>query len=173
MVQEVERKGVSVLGLIGAGFFRPTDIAYLQGIGLDISPKNTDKIARAVRERLPISSEDSRNARYSLRKRIGQLGVTDDYSTLMLAYNRACDLGLIKPKPVSEPIVPLDKDEVKVLAFSAMAFVRGVIAQKLGISSGEVDTYKTSITGKFGVKTLFPVVAKVRKDMELQLQRAG
>lgn len=172
MVKESENNDALFSEPIRAGLFRESDVAYLQGVGLDISPRNTAKIAQAVRGKFSISREESRNARHSLRARVRKLGVTDDYLTLMLAYNRACDLGLIGPKHVSGPREPFDKVELKVLALSAMAFVRGVIAQKLGIGGEEVDNCKASIVGKFDTETLFPVVAKVRRDMALQLQRA-
>ena len=172
MVEEAERKGVSFSEPIGADFFRQSDIAYLQGLALDVDPKSTAKIAKTVRDKFPITFEESRNARFSLRNRIKVLGFEGHHSTLMLAFNRACDLGLIEPMPVKEPRVPLDRNELNVLAFSAMAYARSVIAQRLGISSEEVDKCKVSIAAKFGTETLFPVVAKVRRDVELQLQRA-
>ncbi len=173
MVRESENNSASNSEPIGADFFRRSDIAYLQGLGLDINPNRTAKIAKTVRDKFPITFEESRSARFSLRARIKELGVTDDYSTLMLVYNRVCDLGLIEPKHVLEPREPLDKVEIKVLALCAMAFARGVISQKLGISDDEVDNCKASILVKFGTETLFPIVVKARRDMGLQLRRVG
>lgn len=173
MVKESENNSASNSEQIGADFFRRSDIAYLQGLGLDINPKKTTKIAKTVRDKFPITFEESRNARFSLRERIKGLGIGGYHSTLMLAFNRACDLGLIKPLVVSEPREALDKNELKVLAYSALALQRSAIAQKLGISDEEVDVCKASILVKFGTETLFPVVAKVRRDMKLQLQRTG
>lgn len=171
MVEGSERsQKIDIASLVCADFFRDADLGYLQGLAMDIPYDHTTKIAKAVRGKFRITFQESKHARFSIRNRIEKLSDAGDYSAMVLAYIRAVDLGLIDVPDVGKPQEPLSADEKRVLALTAYAFRSQIVAERIGISVEDVNDHKDGIVRKFGKETIYPIIAKARKELRRKLE---